>query len=276
MFTIREKINLAGNVYRLVLDAPLVARKTRPGQFVILRITDRGERIPLTVVDSDPDRGTISVVFHEMGKSTMALGRLSEGDSLQDVVGPLGIPSDIEKLGLVVCIGGGIGIAPVYPIARSFREAGSKVISILGARTGELLILEEEMRKVSSEVRVCTDDGTHGQKGLVTDQLEQLIREGSPMELVVAIGPAEMMEAVCRVTRPYTIRTIVSLNPIMVDGTGMCGSCRVTVGGEIRFACVDGPDFDGHKVDFAELKLRQKMYLEEEREAVQAMARSDE
>ena len=276
MFTITEKINLAHDVYRMVLEAPLIARKTRPGQFVILRVTDRGERIPLTVVDNNPEEGTITIIFQEVGKSTMALGSVSEGESLSDVVGPLGVPSDIEKLGLVVCVGGGIGIAPLYPIARGFREAGNKVISILGARTGNLLILEEEMKNVSSEIRACTDDGTFGQKGLVTDLLEGLIQEGSPIELVMAVGPAEMMEAVCKLTRPYAIRTVVSLNPIMVDGTGMCGACRVTVNGETRFACVDGPDFDGHKVDFTELKLRQKMYLEEEREAVQAMTRSGE
>jgi len=276
MFTITEKMNLAHDVYRMVLKAPLIARNTRPGQFVILRVTDRGERIPLTVVDSDPEEGTITIVFQEIGKSTMALGNVSQGESLPDVVGPLGVPSDIEKLGLVVCVGGGIGIAPIYPIARGFREAGNKVISILGARTGDLLILKEEMKNVSSEIRACTDDGTYGQKGLVTDLLEELIQEGSPIELVMAVGPAEMMEAVCKLTRPYAIRTVVSLNPIMVDGTGMCGACRVTVNGETRFACVDGPDFDGHKVDFAEFKLRQKMYLDEEREAVQAMARSGE
>jgi ferredoxin--NADP+ reductase len=276
MFTIREKTNLAHDVYRVVLNAPLVARKTRPGQFVILRVTPRGERIPLSVVDSDPEKGTISVVFHKMGKSTMVLGSLSEGDSLPDVVGPLGIPSHIEKLGLVVCIGGGLGIAPIYPVARAFREAGSRVVSILGARTGDLLILREEMKTASSEIRMCTEDGTYGQRGVVTDLLEQLIEEGNPIDLVLAVGPAEMMEAACKVTRPHAIRTVVSLNPIMVDGTGMCGSCRVTVDGETRFACVDGPDFDGHKVDFAELKLRQNMYLEEELQAVQAMVNSNE
>jgi len=276
MFTIRKKEYLGTDVLRMVLEAPLVARKARPGQFIILRVTDQGERIPLTVVDSDPEEGTITIIFHKIGRTTMALGSLSPGDSLKDVVGPLGVPSHIEKLGLVVCVGGGIGIAPIYPVARAFREAGNKVFSILGARTRDLLILEKEMGEISSGVRVCTDDGTYGQKGLVTDLLEELIDDGSSIELVMAIGPVEMMEAVCKVTRPYAIRTMVSLNPIMVDGTGMCGACRVTVDGETRFACVDGPDFDGHKVNFAELKLRQRMYLKEEHEAVQATARSGE
>jgi ferredoxin--NADP+ reductase len=230
-----------------------------------------GERIPLTIADSDRDAGTITLVFQEVGKSTMVMGGLNQGDHLDDVVGPLGLPSHIEKLDLVVIVGGGIGIAPVHPIARGFKEAGSKVISILGSRSKDLLIMEEEMIKASTEVKVCTDDGSYGQKGFVTNVLEDLIKEGSPIDVVVAIGPVPMMEAVSKLTKPYGIKTMVSLNPIMVDGTGMCGACRVTVGGEIKFACVDGPDFDGHEVDFAELRLRQRMYLSEERDAIETL-----
>ncbi len=253
------------------VDAPYVARKAQPGQFVILRVGASGERIPLTIADSDKGAGTVTLVFQEVGKSTMIMGGLKEGDRIDDLVGPLGLPSHIEKLGLVVCVGGGIGIAPIHPIARGFKEAGNHVISILGARSKNLLIMEEEMVRASTEVKVCTDDGSYGQKGFVTNVLEGLIQEGLPIELVMAIGPVPMMEAVSRLTKPYGIRTMVSLNPIMVDGTGMCGACRVTVGGEIKFACVDGPDFDGHNVDFAELRLRQRMYLKEEREAIETL-----
>ena len=271
MFTIVKKMDLSHDVYWIDVDAPYVARKAQPGQFVITRVGGMGERIPLTIADSDPDAGTITLVFQEVGKSTMVMGGLNQGDKLDDVVGPLGLPSHIEKLGLVVCVGGGIGIAPVHPIARGFKEAGSKVISILGARSKDLLIMENEMIKASSEVKVCTDDGSYGQQGFVTNVLEDLIKEGSPIDVVVAIGPVPMMAAVSKLTKPYGIKTMVSLNPIMVDGTGMCGACRVTVGGEVKFACVDGPDFDGHQVDFAELRLRQRMYLSEERDAIETL-----
>jgi ferredoxin--NADP+ reductase len=264
-------MNLSHDVYWMDIDAPYVARKAQPGQFVITRVGGMGERIPLTIADSDRETGTITLVFQEVGKSTMLMGGLKQGDKLDDVVGPLGLPSHIEKLGLVVCVGGGIGIAPVHPIARGFKEAGSKVISILGARSKDLLIMEDEMVKASTEVKVCTDDGSYGQQGFVTNVLEGLIEEGSPIDVVVAIGPVPMMAAVSKLTKPYGIKTMVSLNPIMVDGTGMCGACRVTVGGEIKFACVDGPDFDGHEVDFAELRLRQRMYLSEERDAIETL-----
>lgn len=271
MFTIVKKMNLSHDVHWMEVDAPYIARKAQPGQFVITRVGKMGERIPLTIADSDRESGTILLVFQEVGKSTMIMGGLSEGDSLEDVVGPLGLPSHIEKLGLVVCVGGGIGTAPVHPIARGFKEAGNEVISILGARTKDLLIMEEEMTAASTKVLVCTDDGSYGQKGFVTNVLEGLIKEGASIDLVMAIGPVPMMEAVCKLTKPYAIRTMVSLNPIMVDGTGMCGACRVTVGGEVKFACVDGPDFDGHEVDFAELRLRQRMYLGEERDAIETL-----
>jgi ferredoxin--NADP+ reductase len=271
VFTIVKKVTLSHDVHWIDVDAPYIARKAQPGQFVITRVGGMGERIPLTIADSDRDAGTITLVFQEVGKSTMVMGGLNQGDHLDDVVGPLGLPSHIEKLDLVVIVGGGIGIAPVHPIARGFKEAGSKVISILGSRSKDLLIMEEEMIKASTEVKVCTDDGSYGQKGFVTNVLEDLIKEGSPIDVVVAIGPVPMMAAVSKLTKPYGIKTMVSLNPIMVDGTGMCGACRVTVGGEIKFACVDGPDFDGHEVDFAELRLRQRMYLSEERDAIETL-----
>jgi len=251
VFTIVKKMNLSHDVHWMDVDAPYVARKAQPGQFVITRVGGMGERIPLTIADSDKDAGTITLVFQEVGKSTMVMGGLKQGDQLDDVVGPLGLASHIEKLDLVVCVGGGIGIAPVHPVARGYKEAGSKVISILGARSKDLLIMEDEMVKASTEVKVCTDDG--------------------PIDVVVAIGPVPMMEAVSKLTKPYGIKTLASLNPIMVDGTGMCGACRVTVGGEIKFACVDGPDFDAHEVDFAELRLRQRMYLSEERDAIETL-----
>lgn len=271
MFAIREKTSLAHNIHRMKVEAPYIARKGLPGQFAIVRKGEYGERIPLSISDSDPEAGTITFIFQEVGKSTMVLGGLSEGDFLDDVVGPLGLPTHIEKKGLVVCIAGGIGIAPLRPIAKGFAETGSRVLSILGARNRQTLILEEEMKRICSEVRVCTDDGSCGQKGVVTDILETLIGEGSPIDLVVAVGPLPMMEAVCKVTRPYAIETIVSLSPIMVDGTGMCGACRVTVDGKTKFACVDGPEFDGHKVNFNELRIRQRMYLEEEQESIETL-----
>lgn len=271
MFTIVKKMNLSHDVHWMEVEAPYIARKAQPGQFVILRVGNQGERIPLTIADSDRDTGIITLVFQEVGKSTMIMGSLKQGDKLDDVVGPLGLPSHIEKLDLVVCVGGGIGIAPVHPIARAYKEAGSRVISIVGARSMDLLIMEKEMNRASTEVRVCTDDGSCGEKGFVTNALENLINKGAPIDLVVAIGPVPMMEAVSKLTKPYGIRTTVSLNPIMVDGTGMCGACRVTVGGEVKFACVDGPDFDGHEVDYSELRLRQRMYLKEERDAIETL-----
>jgi len=271
VFTIVKKMNLSHDVHWMEVEAPYIARKAQPGQFVILRVGNQGERIPLTIADSDRDTGIITLVFQEVGKSTMIMGSLKQGDKLDDVVGPLGLPSHIEKLDLVVCVGGGIGIAPVHPIARAYKEAGSRVISIVGARSMDLLIMEKEMNRASTEVRVCTDDGSCGEKGFVTNALENLINKGAPIDLVVAIGPVPMMEAVSKLTKPYGIRTTVSLNPIMVDGTGMCGACRVTVGGEVKFACVDGPDFDGHEVDYSELRLRQRMYLKEERDAIETL-----
>ena len=271
MYTIKQKTSLSHDVHSMVVDAPYVARKAQPGQFVILRAGKLGERIPLTIADSDRDAGTITVVFQEVGKSTKVMGGLSEGDKFDDLVGPLGIASHLDKLGLIVCVGGGIGIAPIHPIARGLKEAGNEVVSIIGARSKDLLIMEDEMRLASTEVKICTDDGSYGQQGFVTNVLEEMINNGQPIAMVMAIGPVPMMEAVSKLTKPFGIKTLVSLNPIMVDGTGMCGACRVTVGGEIKFVCVDGPDFDGHEVDFGELKLRQRMYLTEEREAIETL-----
>jgi ferredoxin/flavodoxin---NADP+ reductase len=272
MFAIRSKDLLTHGVWSMVVEASYIARSARAGQFVILRARDEGERIPLTIADSDPAAGTITLVFQEVGKSTMLLGAMSAGQALPDLVGPLGIPTHVEKLGLVVCVGGGIGIAPIHPIARAFRDAGSQVVSILGARSRDLLIMEEEMRRVSTAVRVCTDDGTYGEKGFVTQLLQGMIDAGTAIDLVMAVGPVPMMEAVAKTTRAYAIRTMVSLNSIMVDGTGMCGACRATVGGRTVFVCVDGPEFDAHQVDFGELRMRQRMYLAEEREAIDALS----
>ena len=264
MPTIMEKRLLAPNVYRLEVDAPLIAEKRRPGQFIILRVNERSERIPLTIVDSDPQAGTISLIFQVMGEGTKLLASLEMGEEIRDVAGPLGHPTEIAQVGTAVCVGGGIGVAPMYPIAKGLHRLANNVITIMGARNREMLILEDEMRAACSELVVTTDDGSYGLHGFVTDALKKKLEDGLKPGLVVAIGPVRMMWAVAEVTRPYGIKTIVSLNPIMVDGTGMCGGCRVTVGEETRFACVDGPEFDGHLVDFEQLMNRQKMYHEHE------------
>ena len=258
---------LSEGVYRFDVDAPRLAKKTQPGQFIILRVNEEGERIPLTVADFDREKGVITIIFQVVGASTELLASLEEGDEILDFVGPLGKKSEIEPgLGTVVCIGGGIGVAPVYPIARGMKEAGNKVISIIGARSKDILILEKEMRAASDETIVTTDDGSYGVKGFVTTALAQLVERGEKIDLVYAIGPVVMMKSVADATRPLGLKTIVSLNPIMVDGTGMCGGCRVQVGDETKFACVDGPEFDAHLVDFAGLRERQAMYRDQEAE----------
>jgi ferredoxin/flavodoxin---NADP+ reductase len=267
MFTIVKKTELSDLVILFEIEAPLIARKAKAGNFFIVKIHEQGERIPLTIADFDRERGTITAVFQKMGKTTSHLGTLKEGDSLSDVIGPLGMPSHIERFGKVVCVGGGVGIAPVYPIARALKEAGNTVISIIGARTKDLIFWEDKMRSVSDELIIVTDDGSHGRKAVVTVPLDELIREGKDIELVYAIGPAIMMKFVCSTTEKHAVKTIVSLNSIMVDATGMCGACRVEVGGETKFACVDGPEFDGHKVDFNLLMSRQRMYIDEEKVA---------
>ena len=258
---------LSEGVYRFDVDAPRLAKKTQPGQFIILRVNEEGERIPLTVADFDREKGVITIIFQVVGASTELLASLEEGDEILDFVGPLGKKSEIEPgLGTVVCIGGGIGVAPIHPIARGLHEAGNKVISILGARSKELIIMEKEMRAASDEVIVTTDDGSYGIEGFVTAALEQLVDYGEKIDLVYAIGPVVMMKSVADATRPMGIKTIVSLNPIMVDGTGMCGGCRVQVGNETKFACVDGPELDAHLVDFVGLRERQDMYRDQEAE----------
>jgi ferredoxin--NADP+ reductase len=267
VFPIVDARLLAASVKQFRVAAPEIAKKRKPGQFVVLRTHEEGERIPLTIADADPSAGTITLIFQEVGKSTMQLGRLKAGDSILDLIGPLGRPTHIKNFGTAVCIGGGIGIAPVYPIAKGMREAGNKVISIIGARTKDLLILEEEMAEVSHVLKVSTDDGSYGYHGFVSDVLQDIIDEGNPIHLVVAIGPVPMMRVVCNVTRSRNLKTVVSLNPIMVDATGMCGACRVSVGGRTRFVCVDGPEFDGHEVNFAELVKRQRAYLDQEQQA---------
>jgi ferredoxin--NADP+ reductase len=228
---------------------------------------EKGERIPLTIADYNREKGLITLIFQEVGRSTTELGKLCQGDSLLDLVGPLGKPSEIEKFGRVICVGGGVGIAPIYPITRAMKQAGNEVISIIGARNAESLILEQEMKEVSDQLYVVTDDGSAGVKGFVTTKLQEVLAEGKP-DLVAAIGPLVMMQAVSELTRPYNIKTVVSLNSIMVDGTGMCGACRVPVGQKTKFACVDGPEFDGHQVDWAIAAMRSRMFTQEEKTAM--------
>ncbi|CEP66077.1 Cytochrome-c3 hydrogenase, gamma subunit [Moorella glycerini] len=264
MYRIVRKEVMSPVIKLMEIEAPEVAAKAQAGQFIILRIDEEGERIPLTIADFDRTRGTITTIFQEVGYTTRRLGTLEAGDALADFVGPLGQPSEIENYGRVVCVGGGVGVAPVYPIARALKEAGNEVISIIGARTKELLIWEDEMRAVSSELLVATDDGSYGHHGFVTDLLKQVLEERGNVARVWGIGPVVMMRAVAETTRPFGVPTIVSMNPIMVDGTGMCGACRVSVGGETKFACVDGPEFDGHQVDWQLALRRMNMYREEE------------
>lgn len=258
---------IAPQTVLLELEARKIAQKRRPGQFVILKQDERGERIPLTIAQSDARKGTITVIFQIVGAGTSGLASVPEGGEIMDVVGPLGRPTDIHKVGTVVSIGGGIGTAVAYPIAEAMKAAGNKVIGVIGARTKELVILEEEMRAVSDELIVTTDDGSYVRKGFVTDVLREVIERGEKIDEVVAIGPVPMMSAVCKVTREAAIKTVVSLNPIMIDGTGMCGGCRVDIGGETKFACVDGPEFDGHQVNWEVLSQRLRAYKAQEQDA---------
>ena len=267
MFKVLKKDLLSPGVFRFDVDAPRIAKKTQPGQFIILRVDEEGERIPLTVADFDREKGIITIIFQVVGASTQLLSELNEGDAILDFVGPLGRKSEVKPgLGTVVCIGGGIGVAPIYPIARAMKQAGNHVVSIMGARSKDILIMEPEMKAASDELLIATDDGSDGVHGFVTTALQQLIDRGVKPDLVYAIGPVVMMRSVVEATRPLGIKTIVSLNPVMVDGTGMCGGCRVQVGDETKFACVDGPEFDGHLVDFAGLMARQGMYRAQEAE----------
>jgi ferredoxin--NADP+ reductase len=267
VYKILDKVVLSDVNKLMVIEAPEVAHKAQAGQFVIVRIDEQGERVPLTVADFDSDRGTITIVYQEVGKSTMKLGTLEAGDEIASFVGPLGLPSEIENFGVVICVGGGVGIAPIYPIARALKEAGNTVLGIIGSRNKDLLFWEDRMREVCDELTVCTDDGSYGRKALVTMPLQEILESRTDVKHVWAIGPAIMMKFCARTTEPYNVPTIVSLNSIMVDGTGMCGACRVEVGGQTRFVCVDGPEFDGHLVDWDLLMSRQRIYLGEEERA---------
>jgi len=266
MFKIVKREEMTGGTVILnEIAAPLIARKAKPGQFVILKANEDGERVPLTMADSDPEKGTITIIYMVVGKSTALFKTLAVGDGYQDIIGPLGKPTHLEKVGTVVCVGGGTGIAVLHPITRAIKEIGNHVISIIGARTKDLLILENQMRKVSHDLRISTDDGSYGHHGFVTEVLKEIL-ENEDVKQVVAIGPVPMMKFVSKITAEYHIPTLVSLNPIMVDGTGMCGGCRVSIDGKTKFACVDGPEFDGHKVDYDELIRRLNAYCDEETE----------
>ena len=267
MYRIVKKEVLNPTVTRMDIEAPLIAKKAEPGQFIILRVDEKGERIPLTVADFDRERGTVTIIFQIVGATTEKLNPLEEGGCLQDFVGPLGRPSETEGLKKVAVIGGGVGCAIAYPVAKKLHQQGAEVHSIVGFRNKDLVILEEEFRAVSSKFVMMTDDGSYGEKGLVTNALEKLIAEGETYDEVIAIGPLVMMKFVVKLTKEHNIKTVVSMNPIMIDGTGMCGGCRLTVGGKTKFACVDGPDFDGFEVDFDEAMARGTMYRDFERHA---------
>ena len=261
MNRILKKTQLSDDVYRMEVEAPLIARERKPGQFIILQIDDQlGERIPLTIADADPAQGSITLIFQAVGRTTHLLADKQEGDTIAALLGPLGQPTHIEKVGHAVCVGGGIGVAPLHPIAQALKAAGNRVTIIIGARNRSLIILEEEMRRIADELIIVTDDGSYGRKALVTEPLKELCEQTPKPDLAVAIGPPIMMKFCAETTRPYGVHTVVSLNTIMIDGTGMCGGCRVTVGGETKFVCVDGPEFDGHLVDFDNMMKRLRAY----------------
>ncbi len=268
MYKIIKKEVLNPTVKLMEIEAPLIAKKAEPGQFIIFRIHEDGERVPLTIADYNRETGTVTIIFQEVGKSTKLLGSMNEGDSLLDFVGPLGVASHFAGLKKVAVVGGGLGTAIAYPQAKKLHHMGAEVDAIVGFRNKDLIILEQRMQEVSNRLFVATDDGSNGTKGFVTDILKKLIEEGNRYDMVIAIGPLIMMKMVSNLTKAYGIKTVVSMNPVMVDGTGMCGGCRVTVGGQIKFACVDGPDFDGHEVDFDEAMRRQMMYKSEEKHAL--------
>ena len=265
MYKILLKQDLVPNIHLFKVAAPAVAKKAQPGQFVVIRTDERGERIPLTIADWDEEEGSVTIVFMEVGTTTHKLGLLQTGDFITDFIGPLGLPTHIDEFGTVVCVAGGFAVATIMPIARAMRQKGNKVISIMGARSKNLLFWEDELRSVSDQLIVTTDDGSYGCKGVVTEPLKELLESGEKVDRVIAIGPSTMMKFCAKTTQPFGVKTIVSLNPIMVDGTGMCGCCRVYVGGVTKFACVDGPDFDGHQVDWDLLFARQRIYLDEEK-----------
>lgn len=267
MYQIKKKKELNPTVTLMEIDAPLVAAKAEPGQFIILRVDSEGERIPLTVADYDREKGTVTIIFQIVGATTAELNHKKEGEYIADFVGPLGTPSHIEGLKKVAVVGGGVGCAIAYPIAKKLHSMGAEVHSIVGFRSKDLLILEDEFKACSDKYIVMTDDGSYGTKGLVTNALEELIKSGEQYDEVIAIGPVIMMKFVCKLTKEYGVKTMVSMNPVMIDGTGMCGGCRLTVGGKTKFACVDGPDFDGHEVDFDAAMDRGTMYRDAERHA---------
>ncbi len=276
MYKILETKNLAKSIYLFRIEAPLIASKARAGQFVVLRVSPKGERIPLTLAEWDPQRGTITIVFMIAGATTCQLSKLKEGDNITDMLGPLGNPTEITNYGTVACVAGGFAIAVIRPVVKALKEAGNRVISIVGVRTRDLLFWEEELRKESDELILTTDDGSYGRKGMVTDPLKELLEGPESINRVIAIGPTVMMKFTSLTTKPSGIKTITSLNPIMVDGTGMCGCCRVSVGGETKFACVDGPEFDGHLVDWDELMSRQSTYLDQENHAYKCLTGTGE
>ena len=265
MYKILLREDLVPKIHLFKVEAPAIAKKARPGQFVVIRIDEKGERIPLTIADWDREEGSVTVVFMEVGTTTHRLALLESGNFIADFIGPLGLPTHIEKFGTVVCVAGGFAVATIFPIARAMREKGNKVISIMGARNKSLIFWEDELHSVSDHLIVTTDDGSYGRKALVTEPLKELLETAEKVDHVIAIGPSIMMKFCAKTTEPFGVKTIVSLNPIMVDGTGMCGCCRVSVGGVTKFACVDGPDFDGHQVDWDLLLARQCIYLDEEK-----------
>jgi ferredoxin--NADP+ reductase len=264
MYEIVKAEKLNPDVTRLEIKAPHIAKRAKAGQFVMITVDEHGERVPLTMADISPAKGTVTIVAQEVGKTTRHMGKLKAGDKVFSLVGPLGLPTELHKFGTIVCIGGGIGLALMYPVVRALKDAGNTTVNIIGARNEKLLIYEDEIKSVSDEFYLCTDDGSKGHKGFVSDILKKLIADGRKIDMVYAVGPIIMMKIIANITKPYGIKTIVSLNPIMVDGTGMCGSCRVIINGETKFGCVDGPEFDGHQVDFENLTARNKRYLAEE------------
>lgn len=270
MFKILRKKALNSAVKLMEIEAPYIAKKAEPGQFIIFRVNEEGERIPLTIADYDREKGTVTIIFQEVGKSTKLLGAMNEGDYILDFVGPLGVASHFDGLKKVAVIGGGLGAAIAYPQAKKLHSLGVEVDSILGFRNKDIIILEKEMAAASSRLFITTDDGSNGNKGFVTEVLKKLIEEGNQYDMVIAIGPLIMMKVVSKLTKEYGIKTIVSMNPVMIDGTGMCGGCRLTVGGKTKFACIDGPDFDGHEVDFDEAMRRQLMYKSEEKKSLES------
>jgi ferredoxin/flavodoxin---NADP+ reductase len=270
MYKIVRKEILNSSVKLMEIEAPYVAKKAEPGQFIIFRINEDGERIPLTIADYNREKGTVTIIYQEVGKSTKLLGNMNVGDYILDFVGPLGIASHFDGLKKVAVIGGGLGTAIAYPQAKKLHSLGVEVDSIVGFRNKDIIILEKEMSAASSRLFITTDDGSNGNKGFVTDVLKKLIEEGNKYDMVIAIGPLIMMKVVCKLTKEYGIKTVVSMNPVMIDGTGMCGGCRITVGGKTKFACIDGPDFDGHEVDFDEAMRRQLMYKSEEKKSLES------